>query len=189
MSQALTIGSRPCTTQEVPNASLQTSHHGRFTTTRCRERLVRGRARLWRRPPPPPHQTVVVAPATSPGDGTPAGAVSWMRNHLGYTGLRELLREGREEAYGTSGIWPSAIAHWRGAPEHTSGTAPQAPSCTGTSAPTAMSASPTARAASTRPVSTAPSAAVAVQSGFVRYYAALLLLGVTAVGFYFLLQA
>jgi NADH-quinone oxidoreductase subunit L len=36
----------------------------------------------------------------------------------------------------------------------------------------------------------AGSAAVrAVQSGFVRYYAALLLLGVTAVGFYFLLQA
>ena len=35
----------------------------------------------------------------------------------------------------------------------------------------------------------AGSAAVrAVQSGFVRYYAALLVLGVTGVGFYFLLQ-
>jgi hypothetical protein len=72
----------------------------------------------------PAHSTVIAAPATSPGDGTPAGAVSWMRGHLGYTGLESYCEKAVEEAYGTSGIWPSAIAHWRGAPEHTSGTAP-----------------------------------------------------------------
>lgn len=70
------------------------------------------------------HHSVVAAPATSPGDGTPAGAVEWMRDNLGYSGLEGSCERAVELAYGTSGIWPSAIAHWQGAPEHTSGTAP-----------------------------------------------------------------
>ncbi|GAA0316501.1 hypothetical protein NE235_15150 [Actinoallomurus spadix] len=61
----------------------------------------------------------------SAGDGTPAGAVQWMKNHVGSTGWEHYCEKAVENAYGTTGVWASAIAHWNGAPHH-SGTKPPA---------------------------------------------------------------
>jgi hypothetical protein len=73
-----------------------------------------------------PHTAVPQAAAPlSAGDGTPAGAVTWMKNHVGSTGWEHYCEKAVENAYGTTGVWPSAIAHWNGAPHH-SGTKPPA---------------------------------------------------------------
>ena len=68
------------------------------------------------------------APAASiqaAGDGTPAGAIQWYRNHLGSTAYQGLCEKAAENAYGTTGVWASANAHWNGAsPKHTTGTPP-----------------------------------------------------------------
>ncbi|MDN3353766.1 hypothetical protein [Actinomadura sp. DC4] len=69
--------------------------------------------------------TPLAAAPLSAGDGTPAGAVTWMKNHVGSTGWEHYCEKAVENAYGTTGIWPSAIAHWNGAPHH-SGTKPPA---------------------------------------------------------------
>jgi hypothetical protein len=55
-----------------------------------------------------------VSPLTA-GDGTVAGAIQWMQNHKGATGWEEYCEKAVENAYGTTGVWPSAIAHWNGA--------------------------------------------------------------------------
>jgi hypothetical protein len=66
-----------------------------------------------------------VLTAFSSADGTPAGAVAWYRAHLGSTAYQGYCEKAAENAYGTTGIWASANAHWNGAsPKHTSGTPP-----------------------------------------------------------------
>lgn len=62
---------------------------------------------------------VSVAAPMSAGDGTPAGAVAWMKAHVGSSGWEHYCEKAVENAYGTTGIWASAIAHWNGAsPKH-----------------------------------------------------------------------
>ncbi|MCR6481799.1 CHAP domain-containing protein [Amycolatopsis sp. OK19-0408] len=72
--------------------------------------------------------TFTTAPAASiqaAGDGTPAGAVQWYKNHQGSTAYQGLCEKAAENAYGTTGVWASANAHWNGAsPKHTTGTPP-----------------------------------------------------------------
>lgn len=59
------------------------------------------------------------------GDGTPAGAIQWYKNHLGSTGWQGLCEKAAENSYGVTGVWASANAHWNGAsPKHTTGTPP-----------------------------------------------------------------
>ncbi|WAL64490.1 CHAP domain-containing protein [Amycolatopsis cynarae] len=53
------------------------------------------------------------------GDGTPAGAVKWYSNHNGSTAYQGYCEKAAENAYGTTGVWASANAHWNGAsPKH-----------------------------------------------------------------------
>ncbi|RSM62859.1 CHAP domain-containing protein [Amycolatopsis sp. WAC 01376] len=60
------------------------------------------------------------------GDGTPAGAVQWFKNRIGSTAYQGLCEKAVENAYGTTGVWASANAHWNGAsPKHTTGTPPK----------------------------------------------------------------
>jgi hypothetical protein len=64
--------------------------------------------------------TPAVAPAAqampnSAGDGTPTGAIQWMQNHAGSTSYEHYCEKAVENAYGTTGVWASAIAHWNGA--------------------------------------------------------------------------
>ena len=56
-------------------------------------------------------------------DGTPAGAIQWYKNHMGSTAWQGLCEKAVENAYGVTGVWASANAHWNGAPHH-SGAAP-----------------------------------------------------------------
>ena len=51
----------------------------------------------------------------SAGDGTITGAIQWMQNHIGATAWEGLCEKAVENAYGTTGVWASAIAHWYGA--------------------------------------------------------------------------
>ena len=55
---------------------------------------------------------VVIAGAA---DGTPAGAIQWYKNHAGSTSWEHFCEKAAENAYGTTGVWPSAISHWNGA--------------------------------------------------------------------------
>ncbi|WET78277.1 CHAP domain-containing protein [Amycolatopsis sp. QT-25] len=60
------------------------------------------------------------------GDGTPAGAVQWFKNRMGSTAYQGLCEKAVENAYGTTGVWASANAHWNGAsPKRTTGTPPK----------------------------------------------------------------
>lgn len=59
--------------------------------------------------------TVEDGTPASPGDGTIEGAIEWMDGHAGNTGWEGLCEMAVENAYGTTGVWPSAIAHWQGA--------------------------------------------------------------------------
>ncbi|OZM73901.1 CHAP domain-containing protein [Amycolatopsis antarctica] len=63
----------------------------------------------------PPTPAAVQEIAASPGDGTAAGAVEWFTSKSGSTAYEGLCEKAVENAYGTTGIWPSAIAHWEGA--------------------------------------------------------------------------
>jgi hypothetical protein len=65
-----------------------------------------------------------VAPLTA-GDGTIAGAITWMQNHAGNTAYEGYCEKAVENAYGTTGVWPSAIAHWNAGVHHTGTTAPR----------------------------------------------------------------
>lgn len=61
----------------------------------------------------------------SAGDGTPSGAVAWYKARIGSTAYQGYCELAAEKAYGTSGVWASANAHWYGAgPKHTTGTPP-----------------------------------------------------------------
>ncbi|EWM16083.1 hypothetical protein [Kutzneria sp. 744] len=61
---------------------------------------------------------VVAAPMSS-GDGTAAGAVAWYQAHNGSTAYQGYCEKAAENAYGTTGVWASANAHWNGAsPKH-----------------------------------------------------------------------
>ncbi|MPZ80954.1 MAG: CHAP domain-containing protein [Actinophytocola sp.] len=55
-----------------------------------------------------------ITPA-SPGDGTIEGAIQWMEGHAGNSGWEGYCEMAVENAYGTTGVWASAIAHWQGA--------------------------------------------------------------------------
>jgi hypothetical protein len=60
----------------------------------------------------------IVAPMSA-GDGTPAGAVAWYKAHNGSTAWQSYCEKAAENAYGTTGVWASANAHWNGAsPKH-----------------------------------------------------------------------
>lgn len=59
-----------------------------------------------------PIEQVITA---SPGDGTAAGAIEWFKGQSGSTSYEGLCEKAVENAWGTTGIWPSAIAHWEGA--------------------------------------------------------------------------
>jgi hypothetical protein len=59
--------------------------------------------------------TATQAQLASPGDGTPEGAVQWMQAHQGDSSYEGWCELAVENAYGTSGQWPSAIDHWYGA--------------------------------------------------------------------------
>jgi hypothetical protein len=77
---------------------------------------------------PEPATFTAAAPEASiqaAGDGSPAGAVQWYKNHAGSTAWQGLCEKAAENAYGTTGVWASANAHWNGAsPKHTTGTPP-----------------------------------------------------------------
>lgn len=51
----------------------------------------------------------------APADGTPQGAIDWYKARAGDTSYEGLCEKAAENAYGTTGVWPSAIAHWNGA--------------------------------------------------------------------------
>ncbi|WP_027932042.1 hypothetical protein [Amycolatopsis thermoflava] len=53
------------------------------------------------------------------GDGTPAGAIAWFKARIGSTAYQGYCEKAVENAYGTTGVWASANAHWNGAsPKH-----------------------------------------------------------------------
>ncbi|SFO93650.1 hypothetical protein SAMN05421810_101450 [Amycolatopsis arida] len=53
------------------------------------------------------------------GDGTPAGAVQWFKQRIGSTAYQGYCEKAVENAYGVTGVWASANAHWNGAgPKH-----------------------------------------------------------------------
>ncbi|MCT2586439.1 CHAP domain-containing protein [Actinophytocola gossypii] len=62
-----------------------------------------------------PAPAPALAVQADPGDGTIEGAIQWMENHAGATGWEGYCEMAVENAYGTTGVWPSAIAHWNGA--------------------------------------------------------------------------
>ena len=49
------------------------------------------------------------------GDGTAQGAIEWYQARIGDTSYEGMCEMAAENAYGTTGVWPSAIAHWEGA--------------------------------------------------------------------------
>nr|WP_228046336.1 CHAP domain-containing protein [Saccharopolyspora sp. HNM0983] len=53
--------------------------------------------------------------AAAPADGTPSGAIEWFQQQSGDTSYEGLCEMAVENAYGTTGVWPSARAHWEGA--------------------------------------------------------------------------
>ncbi|GAA0512912.1 hypothetical protein A8924_6200 [Saccharopolyspora erythraea NRRL 2338] len=53
--------------------------------------------------------------AADPADGTAEGAVEWFKSKQGDTSYEGLCEKAVENAWGTTGVWPSAIAHWQGA--------------------------------------------------------------------------
>ena len=55
------------------------------------------------------------AEAKAPADGTPQGAIEWYQSQEGSAEFEGMCELAAENAYGTSGVWPSAIDHWNGA--------------------------------------------------------------------------
>ncbi|HYJ70740.1 MAG TPA: CHAP domain-containing protein [Nocardioidaceae bacterium] len=49
------------------------------------------------------------------GDGTADGAIQWMQEHDGDSSYEGYCEMAVENAWGTTGQWPSAIDHWYGA--------------------------------------------------------------------------
>ncbi|MDI2028361.1 CHAP domain-containing protein [Saccharopolyspora sp. TS4A08] len=66
----------------------------------------------------------------SPADGTAQGAVEWFEANAGSTDYEGLCEMAAENAWGVTGVWPSAIDHWNGAvaagKAHTDGSTPPA---------------------------------------------------------------
>lgn len=60
-------------------------------------------------------QSAVVNAAAKPGDGTADGAIAWFKKYNGSTKWEHYCEKAVENAYGTSGVWASANAHWNGA--------------------------------------------------------------------------
>ncbi|NIH85097.1 CHAP domain-containing protein [Amycolatopsis granulosa] len=55
----------------------------------------------------------------SAGDGTVSGAIEWFQNRNGSSAYEGMCEKAVENAYGTTGVWSSANAHWEGAsPKH-----------------------------------------------------------------------
>lgn len=48
----------------------------------------------------------------SPADGTPQGAIEWYQEREGSSEYEGMCEMAAENAYGTTGVWPSAIDHW-----------------------------------------------------------------------------
>ncbi|MFC7340668.1 CHAP domain-containing protein [Saccharopolyspora griseoalba] len=75
--------------------------------------------------PPAAEQHLRIA---APGDGTARGAVEWYRARAGDTSYEGLCEKAAENAWGVTGVWPSAIDHWNGAvaagKAHTDGSTP-----------------------------------------------------------------
>lgn len=69
-----------------------------------------------------------IAVQLAPADGTPQGAIDWFAANAGATSHEGLCEMAVENAYGTTGVWPSAISHWNGAvaagKAHTDGSLP-----------------------------------------------------------------
>jgi hypothetical protein len=79
-----------------------------------------------------PTGVAVAAPAVAPvshvqpghvqpnsaGDGTAGGAIAWMQGHAGSSGWEGYCEMAVENAWGTTGVWPSAIDHWNGAVQY-----------------------------------------------------------------------
>lgn len=63
------------------------------------------------------HGASAVHPANA-GDGSPAGAVQWFAARNGWTNYHGLCEMAVENAYGTTGVWASANAHWNGAVQY-----------------------------------------------------------------------
>lgn len=51
---------------------------------------------------------------TGAADGTAKGAVAWYKGNLGSSAYQGMCEKAAENAYGTTGVWASAIAHWEG---------------------------------------------------------------------------
>ncbi|RRO16090.1 CHAP domain-containing protein [Saccharopolyspora rhizosphaerae] len=79
---------------------------------------------------PPAQVAHAAATQLSPGDGTAQGAVEWFQANAGDTSYEGLCEMAVENAYGVTGVWPSAIDHWNGAvaagKAHTDGSTPPA---------------------------------------------------------------
>ncbi|MEB3367004.1 CHAP domain-containing protein [Saccharopolyspora mangrovi] len=80
-------------------------------------------------PAAPAVQSAAVAPL-APGDGTAQGAVEWFEARAGDTSYEGMCEMAAENAWGVTGVWPSAIEHWNGAvaagKAHTDGSTPPA---------------------------------------------------------------
>lgn len=77
----------------------------------------------------PAAQAAAVTPL-APGDGTAQGAVEWFEARAGDTSYEGMCEMAAENAWGVTGVWPSAIEHWNGAvaagKAHTDGSTPPA---------------------------------------------------------------
>ncbi|TWG08788.1 CHAP domain-containing protein [Saccharopolyspora dendranthemae] len=79
-------------------------------------------------------EPAATAPATiaphDAGDGTAAGAVEWFKAKQGDSSYENYCEKAVENAWGVTGVWPSAIDHWNGAVNagkaHTDGSTPPA---------------------------------------------------------------
>jgi hypothetical protein len=68
-------------------------------------------------------QTLLITPADAAASGTPTArdgagaqsAIEWFQAHNGDSAYENLCETAVENAWGTSGVWPTAIAHWEGA--------------------------------------------------------------------------
>ncbi|TDD05661.1 CHAP domain-containing protein [Saccharopolyspora terrae] len=84
--------------------------------------------------PAPAAAPAAMAPAAvtpfDAGDGTAQGAVEWFEARAGDTSYEGMCEMAAENAWGVTGVWPSAIDHWNGAvaagKAHTDGSTPPA---------------------------------------------------------------
>jgi hypothetical protein len=72
-------------------------------------------------PSTPANASAEPAPAPAVGSaapsvvGTALGAITWFRAHNGDTSYENACEKAVENAWGTTGVWPNASAHWEGA--------------------------------------------------------------------------